>query len=354
MNNEAFRPTVAIPPGVSIAEILRHRSVSTADFADHMQFSMSDVKRLLAGEIRLNYQLAERLHNIVGGTTSFWLTREANYRDHQARIADEREWLKEIPAAEIAAQGWIDKPKYRSEFVESCLSFFGVRSTDEWRDKYSGLGQASAYRTSPKFASADGPVAAWFRQGELVAASIECKPWSARRFREQLAQIRGLSRERNPSVFLEELTRLCAECGVAVAVVKAPSGCRHSGMTRFLTTDKAMLLLSFRYLSDDHFWFTFFHEAGHLLLHSHELLFIEGPNTIENQQEEEANRFSSSILIPDVFRAEFDGLTANRWEIVRFARKLGIAPGIVVGQLQHLGRLQRFQMNRLKRRYTWE
>ena len=83
-----------------------------------------------------------------------------------------------------------------------------------------------------------------------------------------------------------------------MVIVPAPSGCKVSGATLFPQQDKALLLLSFRYLSDDHFWFSFFHEVGHLLLHGIEKIFLEGVDEINQNDEEEANKFAAELLIP--------------------------------------------------------
>ncbi len=146
----------------------------------------------------------------------------------------------------------------------------------------------------------------------------------------------------------------CAESGVAVVILRAPTGCKASGATRFHSPDKALLLLSFRYLSDDHFWFTFFHEAGHLLLHGEKGFFLEGVDTLSTDKEEEANDFAVHTLVPPAFQKALLNLRNNARTVIRFAMQVGISPGIVVGQLQHLGHIRRDQLNRLKRRYIWE
>jgi Zn-dependent peptidase ImmA (M78 family) len=105
-------------------------------------------------------------------------------------------------------------------------------------------------------------------------------------------------------------------------------------------------------LSDDHFWFTFFHEAGHLLLHGENGFFLEGIES-STTAEEEANEFAAQILIPPEFQDELAQLRAKIYEVSRFARRLGVSPGIVVGQLQHLRKIRHNQLNGLKRRYTW-
>lgn len=141
---------------------------------------------------------------------------------------------------------------------------------------------------------------------------------------------------------------------VAVAIVRVPNGCRASGASRFLTQNKALLMLSFRYLTDDHFWFTFFHEAGHLLLHSARDLFLEGVDTPLTTQEQEANQFTARTLVPPEFQSSLLSLPLDERAVIRFATRLGVSPGIVVGQLQHLRKIRHNQLNRLKRRFKWE
>ena len=141
---------------------------------------------------------------------------------------------------------------------------------------------------------------------------------------------------------------------MAVAIVRTPQGCSASGATWFANEDRAVLLLSFRFLSDDQFWFSFFHEAGHLLLHGKARLFVEGMTVnCDENEEREADEFAAQTLIPPEHQSEFLCLPLNGRAVMRFARKIDIAPGIVVGQLQHLGRFTYRQLNELKRRYAW-
>ncbi len=170
---------------------------------------------------------------------------------------------------------------------------------------------------------------------------------------QQLHAARKLTKVKDPDKFLPSLRDLCAAAGVAIVVVREPTGCRASGATQFLNDSKAMLLLSFRYRSDDHFWFSFFHEAGHLILHKTKSPVIEYGEEPDEAQEREANSFAESVLIPDDARDEFNRLSANTEAVLRFSIRIGIAPGIVVGQLQHKGKIRRDQLNKLKRRYAW-
>jgi Zn-dependent peptidase ImmA (M78 family) len=115
-----------------------------------------------------------------------------------------------------------------------------------------------------------------------------------------------------------------------------------------------MVILSFRYLSDDHFWFTFFHEAGHLLLHPMGETFVDGGAAEHTDKEADADAFSTHTLVPSSAFAELPRLRARSIDVIRFARSVGVSPGIIVGQMQHHGYIGPQQLNKLKRRYSWD
>ncbi|MDH5639918.1 MAG: ImmA/IrrE family metallo-endopeptidase, partial [Nitrospira sp.] len=121
--------------------------------------------------------------------------------------------------------------------------------------------------------------------------------------------------------------------------------------TRWLTPEKAMIQLSLRYKTNDQFWFTFFHEAGHILLGGKKEAFID-LNHVKGEGEAEADGFAAGYLIPAHRASELRTLKSAQ-AIQVFAKSIGIAPGIVVGRLQHDKILRYDQFNGLKIRYQW-
>ena len=353
-SSSEFRPDWASAPGDTIADILRERGLSDADFARQLGQTFEQTRDLLEGRAALTIAIARRLEGLLGASVSFWMSRDFHYRQDIARLQSDHEWLRELPVGDMVRFGWLSSVPHPSEEIATCLRFFGVPSVSAWRETYAGVQQMFAFRTSPTLDSRPGAVAAWLRRGEIEADDIPCQPWNAESFRASLSQLRALTKQKDPRRFLPVLRQRCSEHGVAVAVVRAPSGCRASGATRFLSKKKALLLLSARFLRDDQFWFTFFHEAGHLLLHGFDGFFIEGQDATSSEEEQEANNFAANILVPPEYQAAMLDLRANTDDIVRFAVRLGISPGIVVGQLQHHGRLRQNQMNSLKRFYEWD
>ena len=187
-----------------------------------------------------------------------------------------------------------------------------------------------------------------------MGQQLQCSPYSAPVFRQVLQEARQLSTEKS-EVFTPQLQSLCARAGVAVVFVRELPRIRASGATRWLTSDKALIQLDLRHKSNDQLWFSFFHEAGHVLLHGKRQVFVDGQDGEQNELEQEADRFASDALIPaaayDSFvqRARFTSSA-----ISTFAREQGIECGIVVGRLQHDGLIPYDRLNSLKERLEWE
>jgi HTH-type transcriptional regulator/antitoxin HigA len=355
-----FQPDWVSPPGETIAEILEQRNLSPTTFAERIGRTSHETHGLISGDEKITIETARKLESVLGASVAFWMIRESQYRESQTRLAcyivsdASDRWLAGLPLTDMIKFGWIKPGRRAAGALAECLRFFDVPNVQAWREKYDGMLRQAAFKTSRSFQANPGATAAWLRQAEIEAASINCKPWNAECFKSILIEIRTLTRKKEPSVFIPELTNRCAECGVAVVILRAPAGCRASGATRFMSPEKALLLLSFRYLSDDHFWFTFFHEAGHLLLHNKKALFLEDDDTALTKEEEAANRFAADVLIPQKFKKTLLNLSVNGFEVIRFAKLVGVSPGIIVGQLQHYGRFTHRQLNNLKRRFVWK
>jgi len=360
MSEEAFQPDWFSKPGDTLAALMAQRRLTLHYVAEKLACDTGTVRGLLVGAVAIDEELAARLSQSVGGTSSFWRRRQSTYENLLARAADAvpkdegTAWLRRFPLKEMANYGWVHKPADRADTIKSYLAYFGVNGPGEWEKRYAGFSNDVAFRTSPSFESKIGALSAWVRKGEIEAALVPCAPWNADLLRSRITDLRKLTKNKSPAYFIPRLRNICAAAGVAVVFVRAPSGCRASGATRFISRDKAMVILSFRHLSDDHFWFTFFHEIGHLILHGTSSTFIDGEAIASSDREAEANAFAGGVLIPLERRGELDALRPRTENVVRFAVSVGISPGIVVGQLQHAGVIGRNQLNFLKRRYKWD
>lgn len=355
-----YTPAWSMPPGRTIKRLMLHRGLSIYELSIEIEVSEEKTEALIEGELQINEKLAERLSAALGSSSAFWINREKQYRQDLERLQNpvnsltalDEKWARSFPLKDMHKFGWFPSTLAKKNSVDLLQEFFGVTSAETWRSRYAPHASLAAFRTSPTFESNPAAVTAWLRWGEIQSENIQCNDWNVERLAENLSEMRKLTRRNHPSKFIPELRRLCADAGVALVIAPAPTGCRASGATRFLSPTKALIVLSVRYKSDDHFWFTFFHEVGHLVLHAKEAVFLEDGSDINSEEEIEANKFSEDVLIPPIHRDELLQLRARSEEISRFSVKIGLSSGIVVGQLQHLGRIGRNQMNHLKRSYS--
>ncbi|OGR08429.1 MAG: XRE family transcriptional regulator [Deltaproteobacteria bacterium RIFOXYD12_FULL_50_9] len=354
-----FSPDWVSPPGDTIFDLLEERGWKQTELAKRTGYTTKHISLLINGKAPITDETAIKLERVIGSTAHFWLSREAQYRESQFRIVeraslkDEADWLKQLPLKEMIKFGWVRAFADKGEQVAECLRFFGVAAVALWKEEYGE--PSAAFRSSDKFVKHTGSVAAWLRQGERRAAAIKTVPYDRAFFKEALGTLRALTKESDPEIFIPQLTEVCARTGVAVVIEPAPKGCPVSGATLWLSPDKALLMLSLRHKTNDHFWFSFFHEAGHLLRHGKRLRFIEMEGALTNVHEEEANNFASDWLIPSQHARSLATLQKSDVVVRSFAEQLGIAPGIVVGRMQKEGFLPwNSLLNKtLKVSYVW-
>lgn len=315
------------------------------------------ISEILNGNEEINEKLAEKLEKTLGSSKNFWINRERNYRFHLSRlpirknIEDHKEWFKKIPYNELVNNSWVEKSTTEEDKIYNSLKFFKCSSVFEWIKKYIQDTNLVYFKKSDAYKQNEVSIVSWLRMGEIVADEIHTQAWNKEKFINDLERIKSLTKLKDPSNFIPKLQNICAESGVAVAIIKTPKGCPVSGATKFIDDNKALLMLSFRYLSDDHFWFSFFHEAAHLILHGHKI-FLE-LNDSSTEEEREANDYASNILVAPSLKEEMLSLPNRSRDIIRFALKANVSPGIIVGQLQHYGILGYQQQNSLKRRFRW-
>ncbi|MBI3111038.1 MAG: HigA family addiction module antidote protein [Ignavibacteriales bacterium] len=349
-----FIPNYASPPGETLAEILEVRGMSQAELAARMGMTPKTINEIVKGKAPITPETAIKLEQVLDVQATFWNTREQHFREILARVEDKGRlgsqvsWLREIPVRELINRGAIPDLKDKTELVQHALKFFGVASETQWHEVWEIV--PVSYRKSPKVESSFGSLAAWLRLGELKAQTIECDKYDEKKFKESLAAMRSLTMQ-PPKVFEPELKRLCAKSGVALVFVSELQKTRVSGAIRWVNPYKAIIQLSLRYKSDDQFWFTFFHEAGHVILHSSKEIFLEGMDH-KNTKENEADDFAANFLVPPAEhkRLMIEGYSSKA-AIGGFAKSIGVAPGIVVGRLQHDGLLPMSYCNDLKRRF---
>jgi addiction module HigA family antidote len=352
-----FEPNYASPPGMMLEEWLEENQITQSEVAQRSGHATKTINQIIKGLAPISPQMALDLEKVTGVPASLWGNMEAQYRQFLAREAEREvlaeaseEWVPRFSYKKMSDFGWVPPTSNSAERASNLLRFYGVASFQQWESTYIAL--EGAARESSSFKSQLPDLSAWLRRGEIEATRIESAPFEETRFKENLAVIRKLTAA-PVSEQWARLRTLCAEAGVAFVLVPELPGTHVSGFTRWLSPTKALIQQSLRYKRDDQLWFTFFHEAAHILLHGKKEKFLEFQGR-DDPKETEANAWAAEFLIPasawEEFRASCRGVFTEQ-VLAAFARQLGIAPGIVAGRVQReTGMYSRF--NGLVRKVT--
>jgi HTH-type transcriptional regulator / antitoxin HigA len=343
-----YDPDHAVPAGATLRDVLASKGMTQSELAARTDLSLKHVNQIVHGVAPITADTALALEKVTGVPSAIWNRLEGNYRDRLARLEDRAAleadvaWLDTLPVKELRKRGLLTKGLEGGALVDEVCRFFGVANRQGWERVWKT--PLASFRKSRAFTSDVGAVATWLRLGELQAAEIACARFDAKTFRAALHRIRDMTRGSD----LESVVKLCARSGVALVFQPEIPGTRASGAARWLTPTKGLIQLSLRHKRDDHFWFSFFHEAAHLLLHSKKATFVTNAGDQHDELEDEANEFAATLLIPKRYEPELRALRSLP-DISAFAERIGIAPGIVVGRLQRMEILDWSQGNGLKR-----
>jgi HTH-type transcriptional regulator / antitoxin HigA len=352
-----FAPDYSIHPGEILEETLTSRSISHKELAERTGLSMKTVSLITNGKAPITSETAIHLERALGVSARLWSNLDANYRLSQAKESLHEQmkkhsgWLKRFPKDVLISLEITSTRADPVESVDRLLAFFGVSSPDAWENRYSK--QAVNFRKTKAFSSSWESVTCWLRLSEIEADGINTMPFTMDSFRKALTKIREMTILPAES-FQNKMKNLCADSGVALTFIPELPKTRLCGATLWLTPEKALLSLSLRYKSDDQFWFSFFHEAGHIVLHGKRDVFFEERGLGGSQQENEADEYAKKVLFPDKSYEAF--VARSRFyeaDIVEFAKSINLAPGIVVGALQHDKYIKYEWHNRLKKRFAF-
>jgi HTH-type transcriptional regulator/antitoxin HigA len=355
--SSSFTPDWVSSPGDTIADLLEEKDWSQLELSERLEYSTKHVSLLINGKAPITEETAVKLARVLGSTERFWLQREADYRSQLAQIEQQERleswipWLNRLPVKALMDRGQIPKRRLSSKdkplIVKDLLSFFGVVSPDGWENLY--VSKEVSYRRTKTEQSDLGAITSWLRIGELRAEQQDCHEYNKSRFKNAINEIRKLT-VLPVAEFLPKLDQLCRDSGVVFVLVPSIPKAHVSGVARWINPHKALIQLSSYGQSNDRFWFTFFHEVAHILLHGKSDIFLDewsSGEAISSKQEEEANQWAKDFLIPPKHNSKLPQLRSKE-KVNEFAASLGIHPGIVVGRLQHDGAIDQTWMNDLK------
>lgn len=340
---------IAVPPGETIREQIQNRGMSQKEFASRMEMTTKHISQLLNGEVRLTPDVAVRLEMVLGVPAKFWNNLEAVYREKiikanaENEMDEDKEFSRKFPYNEMSKLGWVPETRKIEERVINLRRFFEVvRLGLITENGIPGI----AYRRLGETEKGNYALMAWSQRAKIEARNIDVKPINVSKLEKNISYIRSMTMD-TPEEFCPKLVDLLSECGIALVFLPHIKSTFLHGAT-FLDGKKIVVGLTVRGKDADRFWFSFFHEMGHIIL---------GHTGLENgpskDDEDEADQFAANTLVPS---REFNEFVVKKGylsqeSIISFANRIGIDRGIVVGRLQNEGLREYNELNNLKTKY---
>jgi len=348
-----YKPDYAVAPGATLLETIESLGISQAELAKRTGRPLKTINEIINGKAAITAETALQLERVLGVPASFWNNLERNYREALASLKERKaleeinEWVKSFPVKELVKRNALAAFNDSIGMARALLQFFGVSSPAAWAQVWTA--PEAAFRRSSAFQTSCEATAAWLRLGEIEAKKQRLPAFDKNVFKQVLVNLRG-AMELPPAELKKRLIEECRGAGVSVVFVKGLPGTPVHGAVRW-AGDTPVIQLSCRYKVEDIFWFTFFHEAGHVMLHGKRDVFLE-ENGGGGDKEQEADAFARAHLIPESqWRKFVIERSFSESDIRAFAGTLGISPGIVVGRLHHEKKLHRSRLNHLLRRF---
>lgn len=348
-----------IHPGETIKEVLEERQMNQEELAIRTGFSPKHVSEVVNGKKGISPSFAKSLEYVFGMPVSFWINLQGiydkeilEYKEQEEIDENEVNIVKSLKELIKYAENLGIMTKTKNVILQ-IIELRNICNVNNLTYINNLVTSQVAFRKSQTIETNVYVLYVWLRICELIAqkSNIE-NEYNEEKLKNNISNIKEcMFLEINEAV--KELKRIFAECGVVFQVVKNFTGAPVQGFIK-KNDNKIILSMTIRRAFADEFWFTLFHEIGHLLngdiISTQFIDFADSKSDMENK----ADKFARKTLINEEDYNNFikkDDLAEKA--IIKFAKEQGVQPFIVVGRIQKEKNNFKFCYN-LKTRYKWE
>ena len=294
-----YFPPVVFHPGETLAEKLEEMQMGPKEFSLRTGKPEKTIIAVLKGKSAITPDMAVRFEGVTKIPAHFWMNHQRSYDEFIVRekrkvtIEEAVPWAKHFPLTDMINKGWLPQVSSIQEKTMELLAFFGFSNHKAWEEYYFKQQLKVAFRISLSQIQEPYAISAWLRKGELQAAELEANDYSEKKFKDALPKIKS-NMATHPEGFFKQLQQKCLDAGVKVVQTPTINKIPISGSTRWLN-NTPLIQLTDHYPHNDSFWFTFFHKAGHILLHGKKDIFLEKVDYSDKnlEKEREADEFAS-------------------------------------------------------------
>jgi HTH-type transcriptional regulator/antitoxin HigA len=325
-------------PAMALQAKLEEKGWTQSELASIIGTNAQVVNDILRGKRKTTGRTATLLGQAFGVSEDYWSQLQIAYdvtakraeapksHDTQRKAAIH----SKFPVRDMVKRGWIEKTN-DLDYLESQIAEF-----TKYRFNYAPRQTDNTGKEPLRLA--------WIYKAYQLSRKIQVERFTEFGLSKALKVLREFLADPEDIHAIPEVLRLA---GVRFVVVQGLAGSEIDGACFWLDEQNPVVAISLRRDQIDRFWFVLMHEIHHVK-------FGDGKNAVvmdeailespdRSQEEELVNAEAANYLIPNAEMEKFIARVYpvfNPMQVLGFARRMNVHPGIVVGQLQHLGHLR--------------
>lgn len=335
-------------PGTIVREAMEEKGWSQSDLAYALGSTTAAVNQILSDKRGISHNMARALGVALGQSPETFARAQAEWDVRNAEVPDagvaaRARILTQYPLREMIKRGWVDPDHGHGSLEDQICQFFGVKSLDEVPHL-----AHSAKKTD--YSDIPPPQLAWLFRVREIALGMHVPRYEKAKLKEAISSLAEL---RTDPMSVYRVPRLLNEAGVRFVVVEALPGSKIDGVCFWLNHNAPVIGVSLRFDRIDNFWFVLRHECAHVLHeHGKDVVMLDEDVAATaghsvSEEEKIANAEAADFCVPardmHSFYLRKKPLFSER-DILAFATRMKVHPGLVVGQLQRL--LNRYDLLR--------
>lgn len=358
--NPGISPELIIHPGETISDVLEDRGITQKELAQRAGVSEAFLSDVIHGKKDISKSLAMGLEYALGVPSSFWLNLQANYdaeilalNEEETIQQDEREAFSTIHEIVDYLKRTVFQPMDISDdqMILGLRKYFKISNLADLKT----LAPTGAFRMSSSATIDPTILGAWLCLCKVQGSQRHLATgFDPQKIDNLVSGIKVIMNGRGDPQ--RSLTLLFAQYGIDFSVVKNFRGAPVHGYIARKDDGSYQMVLTIRGAYADIFWFSLFHELGHIVNGdvSKPGSFIDADYSKDDIREKAADQFASTRLLEPLSYQQFVERGSFSYPSIRsYAQSQGVPPYVVIGRLQREKHIPYQWHAKYKLRYKW-
>lgn len=352
MNKKIKEDVMTFHPGYYISEIIEDMDITQEEFAVRLGTTPKTISKLVNCETGISKDLAMKLSNMLNTSSDVWLNLQKQYdvqmieKKRIEELSSQIEVVREIDYSFFVRNNLLPSTRDAIQKIQNLCSFLSISSLNILTEEQYNLSFRNGIKTLQKKNILSSNV--WVETATKIGRKYDAEIFDEKKLREAVNGIVELT-NKPLNETIDYIKEELLNCGVVLVMIPYLKNSGLHGFVKWFNKDKVLVAISDRRKYTDTFWFTFFHEIGHVFQRNIRDISYTWESDIIDELENDANEYAQNMLIPyEKYQMFIDRNKFTLSSVLAFSTEINRDPGIIVGRLQNDEKIKHSQHNKLK------